>query len=62
MPKNLLAPPAETCWQCRYPIHKNLRQVAAQPAELAGNRHKSARGKKCLAKDGKVGENMFTRR
>jgi len=60
-PENLLAPPAETRRQCRYRTHKNLRQVAQQPAELAGNRRESARGKKSLAKDGKVGENEFTR-
>jgi hypothetical protein len=61
-PENLLAPPAETHRQCRNAIHKNLRRVAQQPAELAGNRHKSARGKKSLAKDREVGENRFTRR
>jgi hypothetical protein len=34
--------------------------VATAP-EAAGNRHKPARGKKTLAKDGKVGKNRFTR-
>jgi hypothetical protein len=31
------------------------------PPEAAGNRHKPARGKNPLAKDGKVRENLFSR-
>jgi hypothetical protein len=53
--------PAISRRQYRYRTHKSLRRVAQQPAKAAENRHKSAHGKKSLAKDGKVGENRFTR-